>query len=81
VSIDPAIDRLLDDEMNSFMILLNSMQPVVQGALAFVMSDDMGQMSTRFTTSADCDTSRGNMAVGLMDIATKILNCQYGDDV
>jgi hypothetical protein len=74
--IDPNIQKLISDELDSLTIMLNDMGPSVTGTVAFLVTDDKGYINTQHTTNADDEVSRANMAIGLMDIAAKILNRQ-----
>ena len=74
--IDPNIQKLISDELDSLTIMLNDMGPTVTGTVAFLVTDDKGYINTQHTTNADDEVSRANMAIGLMDIAAKILNRQ-----
>ena len=74
--IDPNIQKLISDELDSLTIMLNDMGPNVTGTIAFLVTDDKGYINTQHTSNADDEVSRANMAIGLMEIATKILNRQ-----
>ena len=72
--IDPNIQKLISDELDSLTIMLNDMGPTVTGTVAFLVTDDKGYINTQHTTNAEDEVSRANMAIGLMEIAAKILN-------
>lgn len=72
--VDPKIQQFITDELRSLIIMLNDMGPTVAGTVAFIVTDDEGHINTQYTTNAIDEVSRANMAVGLMEIATKILN-------
>lgn len=74
--IDPNIQKLISDELDSLTIMLNDMGPTVTGTVAFLVTDDKGYINTQHTTNAEDEVSRANMAIGLMEIAAKILNRQ-----
>ena len=74
--IDPNIQKLISDELDSLTIMLNDMGPTVTGTVAFLVTDDKGYINTQHTTNAEDEVSRANMAIGLIEIAAKILNRQ-----
>ncbi len=72
--VDEQIQQFITDELRSLIIMLNDMGPTVTGTVAFIVTDEDGNINTQHTTNAIDEVSRANMAVGLMEIATKILN-------
>ena len=74
--VDPNLQKLVSDELESLIIMLNDMGPTVTGTVAFLITDDKGHINTQYTTNAIDEVSRANMVVGLLEIATKMLNTE-----
>lgn len=74
--LDQRLQEMAHDEMDTIRMLFNTLPLHYGGVFGFVLFDSTGAMHTHYISALIEEQDSMNAAIGLMDIATRILKGQ-----